>query len=164
MVAIGFGSKMPAKRSPLERFIELIQLMARRIDDLFFMLSGGPEERDDGEQITEILGDQGGINLAGAINIIESAEASSSCVLYIGNDAGTMHLASIMGTPCIALFSARQNQGFWEPFGEKNLVFRHDPECAGCMLTDCVESRMECLMRVCIEEVSGAVRKVLSEI
>ena len=34
-----------------------------------------------------------------------------------------MHLAALVETPCIAVFSARAKPGVWFPKGEKNRIF-----------------------------------------
>jgi ADP-heptose:LPS heptosyltransferase len=79
------------------------------------------------------------------------------CALYVGNDTGTMHLAASVGTPCVAIFSARDNPGKWEPTGPGHIVLRHEVPCAGCMLETCVDNDLECLKAISVDEVLAAI-------
>jgi ADP-heptose:LPS heptosyltransferase len=64
--------------------------------------------------------------------------------LYLGNDTGTMHLAVAAGLRCVAVFSARDWPGKWDPYGSGHHVLRVDVSCAGCKLVTC-DRQMECL-------------------
>ena len=57
--------------------------------------------------------------------------------LFLGHDSGPMHLAANVGTPCVAVFSARCHPGVWFPRGTGHQVIYHETECAGCMLFTC---------------------------
>lgn len=101
------------------------------------------------------------INLAGRLTIYGSAEVLKHSVGYVGNDSGIMHLAGVLGRPCVALFSARDNPGKWEPYGESHLILRHAVECAGCMLNVCNNHGNKCLKLIGVDEVFGAVSVIL---
>jgi ADP-heptose:LPS heptosyltransferase len=103
----------------------------------------------------------GAINVSGSLTIAESAALLERCAAYVGNDTGTMHLAASVGTPCVAIFSARDNPGRWEPVGEGHLVLRHDVPCAGCQLTTCIERERACLKGIEVSDVLAAVGAVL---
>lgn len=93
----------------------------------------------------------------------ESAAVLKRSRGYLGNDTGTMHLAAMVGVPCVALFSARDYPGQWEPYGHGHAVLRHETDCAGCMLEVCHERGNECLRLISEEEVFEASRYLLGD-
>ncbi len=159
-IGVGLGSKMPAKRWPLERFAAVIAALIAQ-HDVWPVIFGGPEDRADGKALLERLGR--GYNAAGALNIRASSMALRQCALYLGNDTGTMHLAAAAGTPCVALFSARDWPGAWYPYGVAQRVFRTALDCEGCYLVQCVERQNECLTRITVEQVVAGCEDVLRE-
>ena len=52
-----------------------------------------------------------------------SALLGEGAVFYLGHDSGPMHLAALVGTPCVAIFSARAKPGVWFPRGTNNRIF-----------------------------------------
>lgn len=154
------GSKMSAKRWPLERFEQVGRELLRMSVEYRIIVFGGPEDRTTGDEIRQLLGDRV-VNVAGRLSVLESAEALRRCRLYVGNDTGVMHLAAAVGTPCVAIFSARDHPGRWEPFGSNHVVLRKEVPCAGCMLETCTEKDMLCLREIAVDEVLNAAEEVL---
>lgn len=160
-IAIGPGSKMPAKVWPATRYLEVVK---RLIDDfdVWPVVFGGPEDRDVGKSLIEGWG-RGSI-AAGKLGLRASASALSRCALYLGNDTGTMHLAASAQIPCVALFSARSHPHQWDPYGTGHRVFRTRIDCEGCMLVDCIERKKECLMRIEATPVYDACAEILGSL
>ncbi len=101
-------------------------------------------------------------NFAGKLSVYGSAAVLEKCAAYIGNDTGTMHLAAMVGIPCVAIFSARDYPGKWEPYGEGHTILRYDTNCAGCMLEICPQQN-RCLNSITTENVLAPVMKMLSQ-
>ena len=156
----GPGSKMAAKRWPLDRFVEVAKKLLAHSACFRVMIFGGSEDFALGEEMKRALGEKV-VNVAGQLTVLESAEALRHCRLYIGNDTGVMHLAAAVGTPCVTIFSARDHPGRWEPYGANHIVLRKDPDCAGCLLEVCTERKMVCLSEITVSEVLEAVERVL---
>lgn len=156
---VGPGSKMPAKRWPLDRFGDVVATLIAR-HDFWPVVFGGPEDRADGDALVARWGR--GFNAAGALDVRAASMALRDCVLYVGNDTGTMHLAAAAGTPCVAIFSARDWPGAWYPYGVAKRVFRVPLDCEGCYLAECVERNNECLVRISVDEVVVGCEEVLS--
>jgi ADP-heptose:LPS heptosyltransferase len=70
-----------------------------------------------------------------------------------------MHLAAAAGTPCVALFSAREWPGMWFPYGVPQTVLRKQIECEGCALIECQTHANECLNRISAPEVMAACQR-----
>jgi heptosyltransferase-3 len=157
-IGIGPGSKMPAKRWPLERFESVVSRLIQEFD-VWPVVFGGEEDRLIADQLLSTWGR--GFNAAGKLSVRAAASALRRCALFLGNDTGTMHLAAAAGTPCVAVFSSRDWPGAWYPYGVERRVFRSTIECEGCYLVECIELGNECLKRISTTEVVDACREVL---
>jgi len=151
LIAIAHGTNMPSKKWELDNFQKLITLLNSTLENLFFIVLGGKEDKLEGKYLEEK--NHNCLNLSGETSIIESAALLEKCNLFIGNDTGTMHLASVMGTPTIGIFSARDNLGKWEPYGDNNTIIRKNIECEGCMLIECIEKDNKCIKMIDVNEV-----------
>lgn len=152
LLAIGHGAKMPANKWPIERYKELCVRLLNCNKKIYVMLFGGKEAFESGEFLRKGF-EERILNVAGKTNIIESAALLEKCFLFIGNDTGTIHLAASMGIPCVGIFSARNNPGKWEPYGEQNIILRKDVECAGCFFEECLDKKMKCIKMITVDEV-----------
>jgi heptosyltransferase-3 len=161
LIAICPGSKMPAKQWPEERFREAGELLLERFKNSILLNMGSAPERDLGERLCSAWGPRSR-NLAGRLTVYGSAAALARCAVFVGNDTGAMHLAAMVGTPCVAIFSARDRPGKWDPMGTNNLVLREQTECAGCMLETCVQERKKCLTAISVHSVVCATERVLA--
>jgi lipopolysaccharide heptosyltransferase III len=163
LVAFAPGSKMQAKKWPEDRFEHVGLALLHCFPDLRLVVVGGPGEKPLGDRLCRAWGDRA-INLSGALSVWESAAMLERCALYVGNDTGTMHLAASVATPCVAIFSARDNPGKWEPAGPGHMVLRHDVPCAGCMLETCIDHDLACLKTISVDEVLAAIGGRLQQI
>jgi heptosyltransferase-3 len=159
LVGLGPGSKMPAKVWPEERFAELGHLLINELGVLPIIF-GGKEDQALGDRL--IAQWKTGVNAAGALNIRQAAAALSRCRLYVGNDTGTMHLAVAAKIPCVAIFSARDCPGKWDPYGNQHIVLRESVPCEGCMLEVC-DRDMECIKKISVGSVVEACACLLSD-
>jgi ADP-heptose:LPS heptosyltransferase len=160
VLAVGPGSKMPSKVWSLERFREMGERLLSILPDIHLLVVGGKEDAVIGRTLCDAWG-QRAHNLAGRLSIYESAAVLQRCLAYAGNDTGAMHLAAMVGVSCVALFSARDYPGQWEPYGEGHVILRHETECAGCMRTICPYDN-KCLNLISVDEAERAVRNVIT--
>jgi ADP-heptose:LPS heptosyltransferase len=87
----------------------------------------------------------------------------SYCSLFVGNDSGPKHLASLRGAKVVSVHMARNN---WNEWGQENsgyIISRRVP-CAGCLVwhnpEECGKD-FACIRGIKPEEVMGAVLKLL---
>lgn len=159
LIAIAHGTNMQAKKWDIENFQTLLKSLNQLSDNLLFILVGGNEDYLEGERLKDNV--ENCINLAGKTSIMNSAALLEQCDLFIGNDTGAMHLASVMGTSVVGIFSARDNPGKWEPYGDKYTILLKKVNCEGCMLMDCVEEEKKCIMMISVNEVLEAAKSNL---
>ncbi len=161
-VALAPGSKMSGKQWAEERFVEVGQQLLAWNPGFVIYVVGGTEDLELGERLCAAWG-KGGFNLAGRLSIYGSAALMERCMLYVGNDTGTMHLAAMVGLPCVVIFSARDYPGLWEPYGNEHAILRKDLRCSGCMLEKCVERRKACLENISVDDVLEQVKARLNK-
>jgi ADP-heptose:LPS heptosyltransferase len=159
-IAVGPGRKWDSKVWDEARYADVV---ARLIDshDAIPVIFGGPEDREKGERL---IGKWGrGANAAGELNVRKAAAGLSECSLYLGNDTGTMHLAASVETTCVAMFSAVDWIGRFEPFGTQHTLFRRSVECEGCHSPICLnrEYPNKCLALISADDVYDACVSVL---
>jgi len=159
-IGIGPGSKMPAKQWSFENYAELGKHLLLHYPEMHLLVVGGKEDAETGADLCRQWGERAH-NLAGELSIYGSAAILKHCICYVGNDTGTMHLAGMVGTRCVSIFSARDYPGKWEPYGTLHKILRTDIECAGCMLEICSNNNA-CLCQISVDQVVDAVEGILN--
>ncbi len=158
-VAICAGAKYTAKLWPLDRYIEVVRLLMDK-HGIFPVIIGGAEDREVGKQMLAQW--ETGLCAAGELCVRESAALMEGARFYLGNDTGAMHLAAAVGIPCVAIFSARDWPGIWEPYGSGHKVLRFDVPCSGCGLEIC-DKELQCLRGIQVEQVYEACVEVMAK-
>lgn len=157
-LAIGPGSKMPSNIWPYERYLAVAMRLIEEYD-LWPTVFGGPSDKELGERMVLELGR--GYVAAGALSVRDSMAAMGKCIFYLGNDTGTMHMAAASDLRCVAVFSSRNPPGLWYPYGDGHIVFRTPIPCEGCMLEECIDEQMRCVLSISVDEVLNACHNVL---
>ena len=109
----GCSPHLPEKRWPTERFGAFARLIAER--GVLPVVIGTGAERELGASILDAC--PGARDLTGQTDLFDLGGLAARASLAVGNDTGPMHLAAVVGCPCIALFSARSNPGHAAPRG-----------------------------------------------
>jgi lipopolysaccharide heptosyltransferase III len=148
-MAICTGGKASSQLWPWERYAEVVRLLTNQ-HGIFPVIIGGMEDREVGKKLLDFW--KIGLCAAGVLSVRESAALMKDARFYLGNDTGIMHLASAVGIPCIAVFSARNWPGIWEPYGTGHRVLRFDVPCSGCKLEVC-DKDLQCLKGIQVEQV-----------
>jgi heptosyltransferase III len=151
------GSKMQSKRWPLERFMAVGREWHRRTGSAVVVV-GGPEEADMAETLVQEW-DGYGFSACGA-SIPQTAAVLTRSRVYCGNDTGSMHLAALLGIPCVALFSSRDRPALWFPYGPGHVVLRRQVSCEYCRLENCFANPSPCLEKTSVNEVLEALERL----
>ncbi len=160
-IAACFGTKMDAKDWERANWVELVNRLGATLPNWRLVVVGSADESERAVECTK--GWRGPVvNLCGALSTRESAAVLEKCVLFIGHDSGPMHLASAVGTPCVAIFAARNLPGQWYPARLGHEIIYHKTECFGCGLEECVVERKRCILSITVEEVFARVVSSLS--
>ncbi|GGA60197.1 hypothetical protein GCM10011507_09710 [Edaphobacter acidisoli] len=166
-VAVSVGTKVQAKDWGRENWRALLGEIARLCPGYALTLSGSPEESEASEFAAEGWRGAGGgpvVNLCGALTPRESAAVFARARIFVGHDSGPMHLAATVGTPCVAIFAARNKPRVWFPYGGRHRVVYHKVDCWGCGLETCVVEKKKCITSITVDEVLAQVAEVLSAV
>ena len=164
--AVSVGTKVQSKDWGRDNWRTLLSRLARAFPNRALLLAGSPEESDASDfAAADWLSNGGGpiVNLCGRLTPRESAAAFARARLFIGHDSGPMHLAAAVGTPCVAIFAARNIPRQWFPYGAAHRILYHRVECAGCGLETCIEQQKKCILSITVDEVLAAIRSALEE-
>lgn len=120
LLGVSLGTKQTVKDWGDDNWRELLNVLGPTGCGL--LLVGAAEER---ERSAEVAKEWPGpvVNACGCLNPRQSAAIIKRASLFVCLDSGPMHLASSVGTPCVAIFSKINRPGEWYPFGNNNVVF-----------------------------------------
>jgi heptosyltransferase-2 len=143
----------PAKRWLPERFAE-VALAISEARPVQWVLFGTNADRERGVTIEAALGAHC-LNRIGQTTLEQLAAELAECALLLTNDTGTMHLATLIGVPVVAVFGSTEPY-LTGPLGNGHAILRHQVECSPCFLRECpIDFR--CMKAVTVAEVVAAV-------
>ena len=143
----------PAKRWMPERFAQVALAIAEE-RPIQWILFGTAADSERGAAIESTLGAHC-VNRIGQTTLDQLVAELSECALLLTNDTGTMHLATLVGVPVVAVFGSTEPR-LTGPLGTGHEVIRHQVECSPCFLRECpIDFR--CMNAIGVEEVTAAV-------
>lgn len=133
------------KQLPEEKWIELI---TKRSKEEAIVLLGGPDDQTLCQRILDISG-VAGLNLAGKLNLLESAALMSRAKMNYVNDSGPLHLASAMNAPVTAFFCSTVPSFGFGPLSDISTIIETKEKltCRPCGLhghKECPEGHFKC--------------------
>jgi len=159
-VAFGVGAGASKRRWSVRRFVEvgrrLIQQVPTRI-----VVVGGPADTAIAKVLENELG--GVINITGKTMLRETVAVLKKCDLFIGNDAGPMHIAAAVGVPVIELSCQHRNGPMlnansparFRPWGGRTVVLQPDAPIDSCKDT-CEANIPHCILGITVDDVLSA--------
>jgi len=96
----GGAPHRPEKRWPAEHFGELARRLAGQ--GLTPVLVGGPPEAEPARVIADACPQA--LSIIGQTSLLDLASVMRGARVVVGNDTGPMHIASLVGRPCVVMF------------------------------------------------------------
>jgi heptosyltransferase-3 len=159
-IVASIGTKTPLNDWGASNWMQLLRALSEAHPALALVLLGSVDEITASQAL--LAGWRGpSANLCGKTSPRISAAILGQAALFLGHDSGPMHLAAAVGTPCVAIFSARCPPGQWFPSGERHtplypLAF-YDPR----KTTD-LSHQQKALASIRVEDVFVAVQDQLA--
>ncbi|MBI2069109.1 MAG: lipopolysaccharide heptosyltransferase II [Elusimicrobia bacterium] len=166
------GTSMKIKRWEKEKYAELIKQLPPQI-----LLLGNQSDHELCSWLKNATDPTGNsvFNLAGQTTITELLGLLKNCRLVIGGDSGPLYLAAALGTPTLMLFGP-SSPNLVAPPGPNHRQLWKQVSCSPCYTPDTVYDRSrfksneficwtqthDCLKTLSVNEVSQAVREILS--
>ncbi|TAE28695.1 MAG: glycosyltransferase family 9 protein [Cytophagales bacterium] len=160
LLAISAGTKMQAKDWGESNWQALIKKLGAYLPDWTLVMLGASDERDLSERCLQCWPGTS-INLCGQPSPRVSAVVLQKARLFVGHDSGPMHLAACVGTPCVAIFSARNLPRQWYPRGDSNKILYTPTDCAGCGLEVCIKEKKKCISSISVDQVFQSIVSIL---
>lgn len=151
------GARWWFKSWPLEKFVDL----ARRLHEVFgycVVIVGGSQDIEAADSIVSDCGSWAK-SLAGQITVLQLAALAQRAVLFVGNDAGPMHIAAAVGTPVVALFGPTDPR-VWGPWGSEHQIIWKQMDCTPCWRSDCRRGELNCMRQITVDEAWDAVMRI----
>ncbi len=127
-VAPGAAESAKARMWPYDRYAELCDEVIAKYDAKIIFV-GALNEADLVENIQNLMENKNKIiNAAGKLTLNQLFYLISKCKLFIGNDAGPMHIAAAQGIKTIGLFGPNLPIRFG-PYGKGNIGFYRGYNC-----------------------------------
>lgn len=156
MIAVSVGTKFDTNDWSHANWMRLIA----RLSEQFFAYSlvsiGAGSESARSQELLDLWRGET-VNLCGRVPPRVSACALQQADLFIGHDSGPAHLASAVGTPCVAIYSARNPPGRWFPRGRNHTVLYNEVPCSGCELDTCETFAKKCILSISVDRVFEAI-------
>lgn len=137
-----FGS---AKRWLPERFAVAASSLAEAMDAQIAVF-GSAVESGLADAVAARAGSRAH-SLAGDTSLAEYLELAATCRLYLTNDSGSMHAATALGAPTVALFGATDPEATG-PAAPWSRIVREPVPCSPCLLRECPLQGHPCMTSI----------------
>ncbi len=171
-VAPGAAESAKSRMWPLDRYAEVCdEIIAKHNARIIFV--GSPDEKVLIETIQKSMEDKNTVNAAGSTSLTQLFYLISKSGLFIGNDAGPMHIAAAQGVKTLGLFGPNLPLRFG-PYGKGNagLYKGYNCEFSPCInvhkgqVPDCLYPRnsndyQKCMKNISVDDVLKEVEKII---
>ncbi len=130
LVALQAGAGKHDRRWPAENFITVGRELVRR--GFRPVLTGAAHEQTLAAQVAAGIG-PAAVMVAGRTDIGVLVALLGRCRALISNDTGTIHLASAVGLPTVAVSLGKAQFRATGPYRSGNIVLEADLDCAPCL-------------------------------
>jgi len=100
-------------------------------------------------------------SIAGVFNLAELAALCSQAKVYIGNESGPLHIASLCGTPSLGLFGPGEPDVFY-PYGKYTAYLHYVLPCNPCNQNKCIQPQNPCIKMIQLNEVMIKIDELLN--
>lgn len=169
LIALGPAARAGRRRWPLANFVELGCWLQKQYQARLVVVGGGGEESIGRE--LERKTDSYMVNIIGRTTLRQTCAVLERCNLFIGNDAGPMHLAAAANVPVVEI-SCHPKFGCpvhtnspirFRPWGVCHTILQPEKALKPCMQA-CIAMYPHCISTVTVDQVKKASMVHLSAI
>ena len=168
LIAFGVGAGSKRRMWPIDNFVETGRWLREEYNARIIAI-GGRGEESLGQEIQQEL-DKMALNTTGQTTLRQTAALLKRCNLYVGNDAGPMHLAAAESVPVVEIschpihgsaVHANSPKRFG-PWGVPHLVLQPEKPLAPCS-DGCNATEAHCILNVSVAQVKEAIEKIMKQ-
>ncbi|MFA6349633.1 MAG: lipopolysaccharide heptosyltransferase II, partial [Candidatus Omnitrophota bacterium] len=158
LIVVAAGARSHIKRWPKEKFSELIHSLGREFNPKIVLIG----DKDDSVAADYIAIEAGYpvLNLCDKTTLAQLAYLLKKSKLVITNDSASMHLASYVNAPVLAIFGPTSEIKYG-PWPQISAVVKKNIICRPCEDAQCRFGTLRCMHVVQVEDVLREARKIL---
>jgi heptosyltransferase-2 len=159
IIIVAPGARSSTKRWAKEKFSDLISVLIGEFKVKVILVG----DRDDAP-INKYIAQHSQrevIDLAGKTSIRQLAGLMKKSMLLITNDSATMHLASYIGLPVVAIFGPTDDTKYG-PWSGLCTVVKKEIFCRPCEKAQCKFGALDCLHLIKVEDALRQVKDILA--
>lgn len=164
IIGLSLGTKNLSNEWGDDNWKALLGQLAAEYDGTLLLL-GAESEAKRTQAVAELWEQKRGaksiVNLCGKLQPRDSAAVLKRAGMFLGHDSGPIHLAAVVQTPCVGIYSSRQLPGAWFPYGRQHKILYRPVDCMGCQLVVCIEQKQKCIRSFTPDDVMERVRQIL---
>jgi ADP-heptose:LPS heptosyltransferase len=152
------GGKWKPRRWPAARYLDLIRILVSRKFTVRVLIH---------ESETDLLdffrpAASAHCQIANTVTIRDLLHEMTSCRLFIGNDSGPVHLASLMEKPAVCIWGPGHYERI-HPVGPYTVTLKSPVPCRPCRqyTPDCPEGTHACLESIAVKDVLEAIEGMM---
>jgi lipopolysaccharide heptosyltransferase II len=153
----GASKRWSSKNWPIQSVSALCDELAKKYNTRV-VVTGTKADIEDANKIKSLAKCKP-IVASGKTDILQLAALIKRCSVFITTDSATMHVASAVKTPFVALFGPTE-PGRHVPISAKYDVIRTEINCSPCYKSSCIKGN-ECMKRISVEEVVDSIKKYI---
>jgi ADP-heptose:LPS heptosyltransferase len=153
------GVAGPERRWIWTYWIELARALAQTPKAMTFQFLGGPEDQSRLAEMAAEAGLEPGQTRVSS-TLREMLQILADADLLVGLNSSAVHLAYLVGTPAITVFSAANNPASWAALGNNTVLFT-PIECSPCHLPQCKWETHRCMEAITPATVMFAIEEKL---
>lgn len=156
------------RRWPAENFVQLSEYLIKNYDALL-LFTGAEYDREYVQDVIDrITIKENVVNLAGKTGLKELIFILKNCDIFISNDSGPLHLASLLDRPTVSFFGP-ETPRHYGPLNGRRIVFYKDVYCSPCLSvynakTSACNGRNICMREISVKEVIGEIERNFADI
>jgi len=139
------GASEPSRQWPADSYAELTRGVISDLSLDVYLTASGDVERSRAEGVANAAGDR--VRVVPDLELDELAGFIGGAALFVGGDAGPMHLASGLGVPTVGVFGPTrlERKG---PRGPGARAVEAGLPCAGCGRASCTYGTDACMKKI----------------
>ncbi len=156
------------RRWPAERFIQLSEYLIKNYNARLLFIGADYDYEYVKSVVDRISDKENALNIAGKTSLDDLINLLQEADLFISNDSGPLHLASLLGKPSVSFFGP-ETPRLYGPINGRHLVFYKDVYCSPCLnvynaKTSACNGRNICMDQITVDEVINGIEKNFSDI
>jgi heptosyltransferase I len=157
LIVLHPGAGWLSRRWPVSRYVELIHKIQEELAARVIVVGGAEGGSKEDLLFQELFSTVRGpvVNLVRRLSLKQLMALLERSHLFVGNEAGPMHLATALARPVVAIIGPTRPE-LTGPYGPKARIIRQGVACSPCRQRNCLD--LTCMKAVEVSHVYEAVR------